>query len=171
MDNRWAIAITQPMSERKALANCHRQGFYTFAPKIAVRYPVGGRMIARHEALFPSYIFVLVVSAWHSLLGTFGISSLIMAGDQPAFVPQHKFVEIRNACRFTRDKNGDDIWVWQGRQSRFKKGEELQIKRGALALEKAIYVGMKPRDRVEVLMNILGKSTSVELAECDLAAA
>jgi transcription antitermination factor NusG len=48
--------------------------------------------------------------------------------------------------------------------SRPKRGDRVHIQRGPFAGHLAVYAGMKPRERIEVLLALLGGSQRVTLA-------
>ena len=49
-----------------------------------------------------------------------------------------------------------------------KRGDKVQVIYGALAGHLAVVEGMKPRERVEVLLTLLGTQRRVELPKADV---
>ncbi len=137
-------------------------------PMILTRRPAGPRMAERLEYLFPRYLFIPVVDVWHCLLGTFGISGLIMDGEHPAYVSHAEVENIKARCEFDSLKA---VWVYKTNKDRFARNQAVRIKGGKFALSEAVYLGMTARDRVAVLINMLGQSVRVDLDESNLVAA
>lgn len=162
MSPSWSVAVTHSGRVRTAEENLARQGFEFYNPKIVKTTYERGRRLERRIQLFPGYIFVLVVDRWRSLLSTFGIATLVMSAGHPARI-SHSVVEKIRA----REVEGLVVLP----QARFKEGQQVQVVSGPLAMEYGLYEGQRDRDRVSVLMNLLGRSTSVVLREGNLVAA
>src|SRR6201993_2038764 len=88
---RWYAVHTLPFAEARAEHQLQRQDFRTFQPKRhkTVRH---ARKLSTVEApFFPRYLFIVLDLArhqWRSVNGTFGVSRLVMRGDQPHPVPR-----------------------------------------------------------------------------------
>src|SRR5215471_5201307 len=95
---RWYVVHTQPNYEGRAEVNLQRQGFATYMP----RYQRTRRHARKTETvlrpLFPRYLFValdLARDRWRSIQSTFGVSQLVVAGDEPLPVPHAVIDQIR----------------------------------------------------------------------------
>jgi transcription antitermination factor NusG len=53
----------------------------------------------------------------------------------------------------------------------FRPGDQVRVLTGPLSGHLAIFAGMKPRQRVEVLLTMLGALQKVELPKADIEAA
>jgi transcriptional antiterminator RfaH len=155
----WCVAMTKSNSEGLAKYHLERQGYEVYLPKFLSRI---GKEI-KIKALFPRYIFVKIESRWYSIMGTRGISRLLLNEEQPAIVPD-KIIE--NLMR-REDSKG---FIALDEQPKFKPGEKVAIASGPFSGHYALYQGMRDADRARVLINLLGQSTPVELDEKDLAA-
>ena len=85
-----------------------------------------------------------------------GVVRLVMDGVQPARVPDAVIAEIRS-----REVRG---LIELPQPPRVRPGDAVRILRGPFEGKLAIYAGMKPRARVEVLLSLLGSSQRVMLA-------
>lgn len=86
----WFAVNIRPQSERIAVVNLERQGFRSFLPVRlkTVRHARQFRTVV--APLFPGYLFVsldLTRDRWRAVKSTYGVTGLVMAGDQPARVP------------------------------------------------------------------------------------
>ena len=80
-----------------------------------------------------------------------------MAGDAtPARVPDGVIADLK-----ARETGG---LIDLPRPPKFRPGDRLRVTRGPFAGHVGLYAGMKPRERVEVLLAILGGSQRVTLA-------
>src|SRR5262249_53697277 len=85
-----------------------------------------------------------------------GVVRLVMDGVQPARVPDAVIAESRS-----REVRG---LIELPQPPRVRPGDAVRILRGPFEGKLAIYAGMKPRARVEVLLSLLGSSQRVMLA-------
>jgi hypothetical protein len=63
---------------------------------------------------------------------------------------------------------GRDGYVVLPKPLSLKRGDKVQVIHGALAGHLAVFEGMKPRTRVEVLLTLLGTQRRVELPKADV---
>lgn len=86
---RWFVVHAQPHRELKAHAHLVRQGFRSFLPLHFKTTRHARQFRTAVAPLFPRYLFVeltIGVDRWRSILGTVGVSQLIMEGDHPKAV-------------------------------------------------------------------------------------
>jgi transcriptional antiterminator RfaH len=154
---RWYVAQTQVGAEERARCNLERQEFHTYLP----RYRRERRHARRRDVvlapLFPGYIFIefdLDAAPWRAINGTFGVSHLVSQGDRPASVPNGVVEQI--AAR----ENEEGLVVLPPRT--LHKGEALRIVSGALADCLGLFEKMADRDRVILLLDLLGRTVRVQ---------
>lgn len=117
----------------------------------------------RKVQLFSNYLFVEIVDQWRAVKSTMGISQLLMVGDEkPAFVTD-------DYIKALQDKQGDDGLIVLGR-SKFKNGNAVQVKSGPFAYEVGKFDGVSSRDRVFILLSMLGSQCRIEIKEDNLVA-
>ncbi len=166
MGAQWFVARTQPHRERWAAENVVRQGHHSYCPRVMEFVRIGGRQReAVLKPLFPGYLFVLSRGQWHFLLGTFGISSLILFGGLPATVSQAEIDRIK-------EREQDGVVVLPAAQQRLRAvGDSVRVRKGAFEGRNGVYQGMVGKDRGRVLLDFLGRKTTVLIAEDLLEAA
>jgi transcription antitermination factor NusG len=147
----WCAAQLQPQRDALALHLLEQAGFETYAPRLRERRTVQGRKVVRTPLLFPDYAFVLVQLQWHRARWAPGVVRLIMDGLAPAIVPDLVIGEIRK-----REVGG---LIELPKPPPARLGDRVRILRGPFEGRLAIYAGMKPRARVEVLLGLLGRVT------------
>jgi transcriptional antiterminator RfaH len=157
----WIVVRSHPNRENFATEHCVRQGYQVFLPRILEVTRYGSQRIATTKPLLPTYLFVAIEARWRPLLSTFGVRSVIMHSDSPAFVRPGIIEELRKR----QDKDG---FITLPKR---KRGDHIEIARGPFAGHAGIYLGMPARDRVRVLLSVLGGRTTVLVAERDLAPA
>jgi transcription antitermination factor NusG len=89
----WAVVQTQSQREHAVRLLLMRIGFETYLPRIKHR--------GRIAPLFPSYVFVRIVDRWYPVRWIPYVIRLIMAGEQPAAIPETFMADIRK-----RERNG-----------------------------------------------------------------
>jgi transcriptional antiterminator RfaH len=120
-----------------------------------VRRVSHGKRIEVQRPLFPGYAFVTIELQWHAARWTAGVINLIMDGIAPARVPDDVVAEIRS-----RERNGAVVLP---KRPGFKAGEQVRILQGPFAGHLGLYAGMRPHERVLVLLALLGGQQRVEL--------
>jgi transcriptional antiterminator RfaH len=153
----WSVARIQ----REALAiHClSLAGYQTYLPRLRTHRMVHGRRVELRPPLFPGYCFVWVEAQWYSARWSPGVAALIMDGTSPARVPPGVIDEIRR-----REVGGLIELARQG----IRRGDRVRILRGPFKAHLAIFHDSKPRDRVEVLMKLLGSVQRATLASLDV---
>ena len=159
----WAVAQTESQREHVAKRHLKLGGFATYLPKIRVERR--GAKANGHEAgseapLIPSYLFLEVAGQWHAVNSTIGVLHLLTDGEAPARVPDRVIEGLR-----ARERDG---LIVLPRRPAFQRGDRLRIIRGALQGQIAIFQDMKPKERIEVLLSILGAERQLELARRDV---
>jgi transcriptional antiterminator RfaH len=147
----WAAAQLQPQRDTLALHFLRQAGFETYAPRLRERRTVRGRKVVRTPLLFPAYAFVFIQLQWHTARWAPGVIRLVMDGAAPARVPDAVIDEIR-----AREVRG---LVELPKPPPAQFGDTVRILRGPFEGRLALYAGMKPRERVEVLLGLLGRVT------------
>jgi transcriptional antiterminator RfaH len=157
----WACARLEIRREQLALHCLRLAGYQTYYPCIREQRTRYGRRVEARPALFPGYAFVLIELQWHAARWAPGTLGLIMDGMKPARVPDAVIAEIRQ-----REVRG-----LVELPSRLRRGDRMRILRGPFRGHLGVYSEMKPRERVEVLLQLLGGAHRVELARGDVVAA
>ena len=150
----WACALLEAKRERVALRFLGMAGYETYCPMLGTkRNPV---------PLFPGYCFILIAErGWWTARWSIGVRNLVgKPGGEPARVPDRIIVDLRS-----RERNG--LIVLKPKPG-LQRDDQVRITRGPLQHRLAIYEGMKGRERVEVLLTMLGSLLRVELSRRDV---
>jgi transcriptional antiterminator RfaH len=151
----WAAAQLQPQRERLALHCMALAGYETYRPLLRQHRVSRGRRIETTPALFPGYAFVLVELQWHAARWAPGVVRIVLDGAAPARVPDSVISEIRS-----REQNG--LIVLPQRELA-RPGQPIRVVRGPFQGHVGLYAGMKPRERIDVLLALLGAERRLEL--------
>ena len=158
----WCACRLQLHREALALHCLGLNGYETYYPRLRDRRIRFGRTIENRPALFPGYAFVLIQLQWHTARWTPGTLGLIMGGSGPAKVPDGVIAEIRR-----REVGG---LIDLPKPPPLRRGTRVQILRGPFSGHLAIYADTRPRQRVEILLQLLGGEQRVELPKADIEA-
>jgi transcriptional antiterminator RfaH len=154
----WAVARLQPRHESYALHCLTVAGFASYYPRLRERHVRHGRRVEVCPPLFLGYAFIVIEAQWHAARWAPGVNGLITGGDgTPSRVPDNVIAEIRD-----RERNG---LIELPKRSGLCAGDQVRILAGPFQGQLALYAGMKPRDRVEVLLALLGGCSRVLLPE------
>ena len=155
----WACARLEPHRERVALYHLSLAGFSTYLPRLREWRRSHGRRIEVRPPLFPGYCFIQIELQWHTARWAPGVVRLVLDGVQPARVPDTVISEIKS-----RERNGLIELI----KPPLRRGARVKILHGPFRDHLAIFADMKPRERVEVLLQILGGEQRLELARTDI---
>jgi transcriptional antiterminator RfaH len=163
---RWFIAHTHPHAEAKATAHLDRQGFEIYFPRYLKRRRHARRIETVAAPLFPRYLFVAIdvgVQRWRSIYSTVGVSRLVCSGDDPTPVP----VGIVEGLKQREDADG---FIKLDPRPKFRPGEKIRVLDGAFSSCLGLFEGMAERERIAILLDLLGRKVRVVL-DADLVAA
>src|SRR5262245_33377736 len=152
----WCAA--RAPAQREALAEhfLRQQGYTVYLPRLRQHRVARGRQIETRPPLFPGYLFVEIVVGWWQAQWCPGTLGLVKNCGVPVQVPDGVLNDIRK-----REVRG---LVELPKPPRFKPGDPIRIKYGALAGHTGLFAGMKPHERVAVLLQWLGSERRLELA-------
>ena len=156
----WFAVVTKPRQEQIALENLQRQDYECFLPLAENPYQ---RRRKRHqrmsEPLFPRYLFLNAIAGQQNLApvrSTRGVTTMVRFGTELAVVPE----SIINAIKNRMDPATGLIRI---KPVELKAGDKVRIFDGPLAGISGIVEERSSENRVLILMELMGRSTSVEV--------
>jgi transcriptional antiterminator RfaH len=158
----WACAQLETRRENTALHFLSLNGFTAYLPRIRSQRIMPTRGVVASEPLFRGYAFIWIECGWWKARWSPGVIRLIAAGLEPEHVPDRIIEDLRR-----REVGG---LVELPEAPRFRPGDRVRILRGPFADRLAIYASTRPRERVEILLAMLGSMQRVELPKSDVAA-
>ena len=153
---KWYVAQTHAHAEAKAALNLRRQGYAVFFPRYRKRRRHARRIEIVSAPLFPRYVFVLVDRAkqrWRAIGSTFGVAHLVCHGDGPTVVPDKVIAELR--------EREDSQGLVNLDSPMFTPGARVRVRSGAFGDSLGQFDGMTDRERVAVLLDLLGRKVRV----------
>ena len=161
----WFVAHTKPRAESLAQANLLRQNYQ-------VRLPMVRKIVRRKpslEPLFPRYLFVRPAHSGQSLSpirSTTGVSTLVRFGMNLALLSDEQCDRIMEFAQAQQQGGLNAMLEVQG----IRIGQRVLIKEGPFVGLEGL-VSKLAKDRVMVLMNLLGKEQTLSFPATDLSAA
>ena len=152
---RWYAVHTLPLREAYAQGHLRNQRFVTFLPKRRKTVRHARKLRAVEAAFFPRYLFVVLDLArhqWRSVNGTFGVSRLVMRGEEPHPVP----CGLVEALIASADADG----ILQFGE-KLRVGSPVRLLAGPFAEQLAILDRLDDTGRVRVLLDILGRQVPI----------
>ena len=162
----WFAVNTQPHQEDRAEINLKRQGYDAYLPVRRKTRRHARRVDVVRAALFPSYIFVNLDTeqqGWSAINSTFGVRRLISQNGRPAALPDG-FVEN------LQDMVDEDGFIVENVE-KFKVGDKLKILSGPFADTIGTLLNLPDRDRIAMLLSVLGRDVQVLVSRNIVAAA
>lgn len=166
LNPRWYVVQTQVNAEAKAAGHLARQGFGLYFPRYRKRRSHARKIDSVVRPLFPRYLFVaidLATQRWRSIQSTVGVSHLVSWSGSPASVDD----SVISALKAREDESG---FVRLDRRPRFAPGDKVRVLDGAFTDSVAFVEGVTDRERVAILLELLGRKVRV-LVGADLIAA
>lgn len=153
-DKGWYLVYAKPRQEMVAHANLARQGYEIYLPLIRQVRKRRGRRATVVGPMFPRYLFIHLDSQsdnWGPIRSTLGVVSLVRFGQNAAQVPG----DLIAALRQRQDKQGVQVLPTE----EYRPGSRVRITEGSLAGYEGVFLAKSGRDRVVLLLEILGKHT------------
>jgi transcription antitermination factor NusG len=149
----WWVCQCQTQREHLVRLLLMRHGYETYAPRIKVR--------GRISFLFPAYLFIRAEQRFYTVLWTPGVVRLLMTGDRPSCLVEDIVNNIRKQEKggFVKPPSTAKI---------LEKGQNIRVTSGSFLGHIGIYDGMNSKDRVRVLLDLLGRKVSVEIGQKDI---
>lgn len=150
----WYLAQLRPNSLAMALRNLSRQSVTYFSPTEARTERRGQQFVTRDAPAFPGYIFVQPDphgGGIRAVNGTRGISKVVSFGTTPAIISDDLIDALR--LRFMSGaERATNI---------FSPGDHVQVLEGPFTEFIAQIDAVAPKDRVYLLINLMGRETRV----------
>lgn len=157
--SRWYVVNTLPNQELRADVNLKRQGFRSWLPATNKIRRHARRVEEVRAPLFPGYLFVkldLANEPWSTINNTFGVRRLLCRLDDPVALPS-EFVEALGA---SVDPEGSV----EGYERALRPGQKVSLLAGPFADCVATLASFATKDRVAVLLEILGRKVTTVVA-------
>jgi transcriptional antiterminator RfaH len=154
----WHVVQVHAHAEAKAQMHLTRQGFGTYLPRYLKRRRHARRIETVAAPLYPSYLFVAFNSAihrWRSIHSTVGVVRLVCNGDAPAAV---------NAAIIDGLKSRENAQGFiQLERQQFATGDKVRVSEGVFCDCLGLFESMGDRERVAILLELLGRKVRVLL--------
>lgn len=159
----WYVVHTQVNKESLAASHLRNQQFDVYLPVYRRRRCHAGRTDYVLRPLFPRYLFVRLGSEpmrWRSVNGTRGVTHIIRHGDCPATVPD----EVIEDIRAREDTAGTVILD----PAALAPGARVHLAAGPFAGYDALFQNVADEERVNLLLQILGRQVPVTVQRTHL---
>jgi transcriptional antiterminator RfaH len=165
--SRWYVVQTHVHSESRAAAHLLRQGYDVYLPRYLKRRRHARRVENVSAPLFPRYLFVgfdVMAARWRSIQSTQGVSSLVCNSNEPAVLPESVVAELR------RREDGNGL-IRLDLRPQYAPGDKVRVVDGVFGDSFGLFEGIADRDRVTILLDLLGRKVRVALDRESVAAA
>ena len=160
-ESAWHVVQVHLHAERKAQMHISRQGFETYLPLYLKRRRHARRTEMVAAPLYPSYLFVRfnsLIHRWRSIHSTLGVVRLVCNGDVPAALDQAIIENLKS-------RENAQGFIQLDRRTKFAPNDKVRISDGVFADCLGLVEGVSDRDRVVILLNMLGRKVRVLLDE------
>lgn len=151
----WYLVYCKARQEDAAASGLEEQGYAVYLPKLRVRRRRRGGTAEVEQPLFPRYLFAAPGRAKQSIgpvQFTVGVQKLVRFGTVYLPVPE----AVVTALRAREDP---ETGCHRLKTPVMKRGDRVRIGSGALAGIEGVFEARTGRDRVIVLLELLGRQT------------
>ena len=155
---KWYVVRAKARQELVARDNLERQEFATYLPTIRLAKRRAGRWTSVVEPLFPGYLFVEVdvtVQSTAPIASTRGALGLVRFGGEIRSVPRQI---IDGIMRLQSDREAPIEPMHA-----FRRGDPVTIVEGPFAGVNAIFQAESGKERVMLLLDLLGRSNRIQV--------
>ncbi len=153
-EGHWFVVQVKPNMLARAEINLARQGYRHYTPRRTQTTRKAGRFVDRNAPLFPGYLFVKYdghTQNWREINSTFGVSRIVSFNDRdPALVPGTVIEALRQA---ENAEHGSSL------EQPLQPGQNVEVMRGPFAGSLARVISAPEKDRIWVLLDLLGRKT------------
>ena len=153
----WYLVHCKPNGEQMALRNLENQDFPTFLPLQKLTLRKGTAFKTQFRPLFPGYIFVAqdpTAGRWHKINNTRGVARLVRLAAEPTPVPATIMDQLFARC--------DATGVFQ-QSATLIAGDDAKITHGPFAGAIAKIIEIDPNQRVHLLLDFMGQTSTVTI--------
>lgn len=152
MTRAWYLVYCKPRQEPVARENLSRQGYETYLPVMRDVRRRQGRRVSLVAPMFPRYLFIHLnhqTDNWAPIRSTLGVVSIVKFGHAAARVPD----DLLAMLRAREDAQGVQVLPVE----EYQPGSRVRITHGGFAGYEGIFQASSGRDRVTVLLDVLGR--------------
>ncbi|WP_417432243.1 transcription termination/antitermination protein NusG [Kiloniella sp.] len=152
----WIVANTKANCELFAVDQVQQQGFDAYCPTFEAMVRHARKNSVRKKPLFPSYIFIRLTDfavGWRPLMSTRGVKSLLMQNGKLSVLPEGFVSDL-----FDSEGRGELLLQVQSMLSR---GDKVEVTDGVFGGLSAEVVRVPEKERIWLLLDILGRSVRV----------
>jgi transcriptional antiterminator RfaH len=154
----WYVVYSKPRQEGVAQTNLVRQGYEVYLPRMRQVRKRQGRRVSVAAPMFPRYLFIHLdteTDNWGPIRSTLGVVSIVRFGQVAVAAPD----DLVALLRAREDASGLQVFS----PDEFQPGERVRVTDGSLAGYQGVFLARSGRERVVVLLDILGRQTRTSL--------
>ena len=162
-ERQWIALYTKANQENIAITHIERQSFETYSPMITHTRRHARRIEQVRRPLFPSYVFVRFSqkgTQWRPLLSTRGVPFLVKFGDKIGLLPEGFVEDLRRY-----EKSGK---LHQAIAPKVKPGDQVTLSAGPFQNCIARVLSLPEKERVWLLLEMMGQQVRVSQSICTL---
>jgi transcriptional antiterminator RfaH len=155
----WFLIYAKSRQEEVARDNLARQDYCVYLPLAQMHRIKSGRRVAVIQPLFPRYLFIQLDTSsdnWAPIRSTKGVSSLVRFGVEPGRIPD----QLIQLLQQSESESGLHDWV----EPEFAAGQAVCVMDGSMRGYEGIFIAKSGKERVLVLLDILGRQVRTQLA-------
>ncbi len=161
----WHVVHTRPHQEKRAAANLRNQDYRVWLPAMSRTRRHARKVETVQTPLFPGYLFIeldLGREKWSPINSTYGVKYILSDGVQPQILPD----EFVDTLMDSVDETGAAFV-----DPKLHPGDTVRFISGPFSDCLAAVREMLPRERVRLLLSVLGRQVTTIASRREIVAA
>lgn len=164
----WFVVNTEPAKEYKISRRLERQGWAVWLPECTVTQQHArfrGFFSRLKGPLFPCYLFVrldLALAQWRVIEELEGVTRVLRRDDTPAALPNEDVEHLEQLIK------GDGGALIIESRKRYAPGDRVRVTEGSFSGFDGLFQSAATKDRINILLDIFGRSTVIAMSEAQV---
>ncbi len=160
---RWWVLRCKPHQDKDTEKRLQNQNYIVYRPTVSRMRKSRGKMILRHESLFPGYIFIELdqsVDNWTSARFTQGVIDYVRAGRSPLQAGKQLVDTLRQQeCSYQEQTTNLD---------EYHAGQKITIETGPFKNLEGVFNMYDGEQRAIILITLLHQQTHLTISPSDI---
>ncbi|AZZ91657.1 transcription/translation regulatory transformer protein RfaH [Hahella sp. KA22] len=156
----WYLLRCKSRQDERAEINLINQNYDVFRPIACVSKSRGGFSKEAYEPLFPGYIFIYLDPSndnWARIRSTRGVNDFVRFATLPPKVDTSVVKEIQERLTLIQERWCVDL------RRHLTPGDRIKVNIEGLQSIEAVFSSYSPEERVNILINVLGRLSNLEV--------
>lgn len=154
----WFVVWTESRAEKKVESRIAALGLEAWLPTVTERRRWSDRWRDVVTPLFSGYLFARPTAAWHTVLRTPGVLTVVKSGGQPAVLTERFVQELREAITL----GGDAVRPLPA-SAKFEPGDEVVVQDGPFRGVRGVVREVRGARQLIIWVSAIGRGVACRI--------